>query len=147
MRSRSQWRRNGVIWLALALALFVAYEVGVRMVTPDAVQYEIVTVQPAGPGSTQSGTITDPATIAQWRAAMTAHPTKSLSDAYFSAWGGTGCSVGTVEHTTVRFTWHGLPVEVVSPGPGCALMSSEVWRGGLPDPQIYLVNFDTLPKH
>lgn len=138
-------RRMVTLGMAVALALFVAFEVSVRLVTPDAVQYQIVTINPVGPSSTRSGTITDPATVTRWRAAMTAHPIERLSDAYFTAWWGNGCSYGTVEVATARFTWHGLPVEAVLPGPGCAsgtLLSS----GGLPSLQTYLVDFDALPR-
>jgi hypothetical protein len=139
-------RRTVLIGLAVALVLFVAFEVGVRQITPDAVSYEIVTVNPVGPGRTQSGAITEPATIAKWRSAMTAQPGKRLSDAYFTAWWGTGCAFGTTVSGTVRFTWHGLPVEVASPAPGCAFMSSVLSSGGLPAPQIYYVDFEALLK-
>lgn len=138
-------RRRVALGMTMALALFVAFEVSVRLVTPDAVRYQIVTINPVGPGSTRSGTITDPATVMRWRAAMTAQPVERLSDAYFTAWWGNGCSYGTVEVATARFTWHGLPVETVSPGPGCAggtILSS----GGLPSLQTYLVDFDALPR-
>ncbi len=146
MRRMSLRRRTVLIGLAVALVLFVAFEVGVRQITPDAMQYQIVTINLMGPTTTQSGTITDPATIAKWRAAMTAQPEKRLSDAYFTAWWGTGCSYGTTVSGTVSFTWHGLPVEVASPAPGCAFTWLQLSSGGLPDPQIYSVDFDTLLK-
>lgn len=136
-------RRGRMVWLAVGalLALFVAFEVGVRLVTPDAVEYHIQSGGPLSPATTQSGTITDTATLARLRELLAEpHPTSQLRDAYFAKWSGHGCSVGSWTTVTLRFTWHGLPVEVVSPGPGCAFEWSEVSRGGLPDPTLTFID-------
>ena len=143
MPGRSRLGRT--VWLAVGalLTLFVAFEVGVRLITPDAVQYRIQTINPDGTSFTRAGTITDPAVVARWSEAMTSQPAKSLFDAYNTAWFGTGCSHGTIEIATARFTWHGLPVEVMSPGPGCP-NGSMIWSGGVPDPETYWVDVDFL---
>ncbi|HEU0026682.1 MAG TPA: hypothetical protein VFQ25_06160 [Ktedonobacterales bacterium] len=136
-------RRSALAIIASLVVAFVAFEVGVRLLQPDAVQYTIQTVNPNGPGSTISGTITDPATIARWRAAMTERPRMSLKDSYIARWQGVGCSVGTFSVATYRFTWHELPVEVVSPGPSCA-GGYAISSGGIPDWSTYFI--DPLPQ-
>lgn len=131
--------------LAVALALFVAFEVGVRLITPDAVGYTVESGGPISDPVTRTGIITDPATVARLRAALSSPAqTTSLKDAYLSAWAGDGCSYGSWSATTLRFTWRGLPVEVVSPGPGCAFEWSQLSSGGLPDPQLHLIDFGAL---
>lgn len=144
MRGKSRWRRNALIGLAVALALLVAFEVSIRQITPDAVQYQIVTYPLMGHERERTGVVTDPATIATWRAAVSAQSDKRLWDAYLSDWSGAGCSYGTITSGTLRFTWHGLPVEVASPGPGCAWVWLQVSSGGLPDPHLHLVDFQAL---
>ncbi len=136
-------RRRALAVVIALVVVFVAFEVGVRLLPPDAVQYTIQTVNPNGPGSTVSGAITDPATVARWRAAMTARPRMSLKDSYIARWQGAGCSFGTYSFATYIFTWHGLPVEVVSPGPSCA-GGYQVSSGGIPDWNTYFI--DPLPQ-
>ncbi|MDE3228288.1 MAG: hypothetical protein KGO05_00275, partial [Chloroflexota bacterium] len=71
-----RWRRGVWIGLAVALALLIAFEVGARLVTPDAVHYDIVVYnygvsQPITTTTfTTTGTYTSPAIVAMWRAAM-----------------------------------------------------------------------------
>jgi hypothetical protein len=144
-RANRGWRWSRILSLImLALALFVAFEVGIRFIPPDAVQYRIQTINNDGSGTTRAGTITDPRVVARWDAALRLQPAKSLFDAYTSAWFGTGCSYGTIEIATARFTWHGLPVEVVSPGPSCAGGDSMLWSGGVPDPMTYQMDTGSL---
>lgn len=143
MRRYFSWRRALAVIAALALG-FVVFEVGVRIVPPDAVSYDIQTIEPFGPeGPHSHGVVTDPATIARWRAAMTAHPSRPLIEGYLARWQGVGCSYGTVTVAAYTFTWRGLPVEVVSPGPGC-VGGYQVSSGGLPDWNTYLL--DPLPQ-
>src|SRR6185312_13075603 len=72
-------KRATVVKIALALvAAFVVFEIGVRLVPPDAVHYTVQYSTDGGPVTTKTGAITNPATIAQWRAAMTATPSGRL---------------------------------------------------------------------
>jgi hypothetical protein len=57
-------RRRTLAIIATLIIALAAFEVGVRLLQPDAVQYTIQNINPNGPGSTVSGTITDPATVA-----------------------------------------------------------------------------------
>lgn len=137
------WRRAPALIAAL-LALFVAFEVGVRLIEPDAVTYDIQTIEPAGPpGPHLHGEVTDPATIARWRAAITAHSGDTILHAYEERWQSAGCANGTEFVVTYTFTWHGLPVEDVTNGPSCA-GGYEVSHGGLPNWNLYLI--DPLPQ-
>ena len=135
------FRRTVATVALLTLLLFVGYEIGVRLVTPDEVRYEVRSGGPLTPTVTSSGTITDAATITQLRAALAAsHPTRSLKDAYLTKLTGEGCSFGGWTTVTLWFTWHNLPVETVSPGPGCAFVWSQVSVGGIPNPRLYLID-------
>ena len=133
-------RRRILMAVAALVIAFVAFEVVVRLVPPDSVQYTIQTVSPSGPGSTISGTITDPATVARWRATVTAQPDKALISAYLERWQGAGCAGGIFLIATYRFTWRGFPMEVVSPGPSCAA-GYQVSSGGIPDWYTYTFDF------
>jgi hypothetical protein len=133
--------------IALAITLLVCvllgFEIGVRLLPPDAVRYTIQTINPDGSDTTVSGTITDPATIARWRAAMTARPNGTLIKSYQLRWQGNGCAPLTLTLATYTYTWHGLPVEVVSVGPGCGGVY-QVTSGGTPDWNTYVI--DPLPQ-
>jgi hypothetical protein len=74
---------------------------------------------------------------------MTKRPKMSLKDSYIARAQGAGCSVGTFSVATYRFTWHGLPIEVVSPAPSCA-GGYQISRGGMPDWNTYFI--DPLPQ-
>lgn len=137
-------RRAWVIVVALLALGFVAFEVGVRALPPDAVQYSIQTINPVGPGSTVSGTVTDPTTVARWRAAMTKRPDGLLIETYIARWQGAVCSVGTHIAATYTFTWHGLPVAVVSSEPTC-IGGYQVSSGGIPNPRTYIIAPPVLP--
>lgn len=136
-------RRQTLAIIAALVVFFAVFEVGVRLMPPDAVQYTIQTINPAGPGTTVSGTITDPVTVARWRAAMTERPDGAIASSYLARWQGVGCSYGTITIATYTFTWHGLPVEVVSPGPSC-LGGYQVSSGGILDWNAYII--DPLPQ-
>lgn len=139
-------RRGMVIALTLVFVLFAAFEVGVRTITPDAVQYETQSSINGGPIARHGGTITDPATVAKWRAAMTQHPASELlPTVYMHAWLKLDSCVPLGYYaTTYRFTWHGLPVEVVEPAPTCGYGRYEISSGGLVDIHMYLIDIGTL---
>jgi hypothetical protein len=133
------------IWAAIVTLalLFAVFEVSVRLAPANAVRYDIVVYTPAGPpGPHLQGVITDSATIARWRAAMTAHPLESFAQYTLRHIQGVTCAGGTMLEATYTFTWHGLPIEVVSGGIGC-LSGFQVSSGGLPDWNIYAP--DPLP--
>ncbi len=115
--------RRRVITLAclLLVAAFVLFEIGVRLLPADAVQYEIQTSFNGGPVITRAGTITDPATVARWRAAMTVQPSgESLVGTMIAQQRReiTCAGLGSSSATYV-FLWHGLPIESVSALPTC----------------------------
>lgn len=142
------WRvRRGRALLAsvlVAALLVAAFEVGVRIVAPDAVEYRTVMIQPFGDPNvfTHAGTITDRVAIGRLRSALTAQPASMrLWDiAMAHAQGTDECSVGTTYSGTYRFTWHGLPVEVVSQASVCGSLY-EVSSGGWTDPTTYFVAY------
>jgi hypothetical protein len=109
--------RRVLALIAVLVVAFVAFEVGVRLLQPDAVSYQIerfpnpYSTGSGGQYSAVSGTITDPATVARWRAAMTAKPAEPLASSYFRWFELSIYCVGPT-FATYTFTWHGLPVEV-----------------------------------
>ena len=122
--------------LALLLVVaFVAFEVGVRLVTPDAVRYTAVDQFHGTVYSSTSGTITDPATVAQWQADMTANPSGKY---VWQGWHST-CAGTDPYSYTYTFLWHGLPVEVVTQAPFCAGGLYQISSGGVTDPRAYLI--------
>ena len=147
LRWLRRWRAM-LIGFALAFVLFVTFEIGVRLVTPDAVQYETQSSINGGPVTIQSGTITDPATIAKWHAAMTAQPaSRLLPTVYVHSWLKLDtCAPLGYYAATYRFTWHGLPVEVVTPAPVCGYGWYEISSGGLLDVHAYLIDMFTMPQ-
>lgn len=142
-------RRIHIGWKRIALAvillllIFLGFEISVRLLPPDTVRYTIQTINPAGPDTTASGTVTNPTTIARWRAAMTAQPDGTLIASYQLRWQGIGCSIGTHTIANYIFTWHGLPLEVVSVQPSCP-GGYQVTSGGIPDWNTYVI--DPLPQ-
>ncbi len=131
-------RRGLVVRLtlvALVVALIVAFEIGVRQVTPDAVQYSVQWSINGGPIYSKDGTITNPATVARWRATMTATP----SGKYIWQGRGSTCSVLTAYSISYVFFWHGLPVEVVTQAPFCGGGLYQISSGGIMDPRAYLI--------
>lgn len=140
-----RWR-TALIGLAVVLVLFVAFEVGVRMVTPDTVHYRIVSVNYLTIPETvqiQTGTLTNAAAIEKWRAGLVATPIESLWGSYLAALIGVHCNGGGSISATALFTWHGLPVEAASPGPDCA-HPMVISQGGLPDFYAYSVDYTAL---
>ena len=138
--------RRRVLSIIAALALaFVAFEVGVRLLPPDAVSYETQSSVNGGPVTVTSGTINDPSTVRRWYVAMMARPTgRSLLDLDIAHWQGRDtCAPLGYYAGAYRFTWHGLPVEVVSPGPTCA-GDYQISSGGIPDWNTYVI--DPLPQ-
>jgi len=134
--------RGGLVFrLALLLVvLFVAFEIGVRLVTPDELQYSVVQTTNGYTDFSFTRTITDPATVARWRAAMTATP----SGQHIWQRGG-DCAGGlTFYDISYTFLWHGLPVETVNLLPSCA-QRFEVSRGGIPDLRSYSISDSFQP--
>ena len=120
----------------LVVAGFVLFEVGVRLITPDAVRYDVQVTTNGGPPITRTGTITDPNTIARWRAAVTETPSGHLLiGTLFSQ---NTCAPLSYETVSYVFLWHGIAIEAVSSLSVCTeeyMISS----GGLPDPRTYFV--------
>ncbi|HEX2348981.1 MAG TPA: hypothetical protein VHI51_11160 [Ktedonobacterales bacterium] len=152
MRGIGRWNPPRRRWLALivaALLLFVAFEVSIRLITPDAMEFTL-TFTPCKPYNTfcttppkRSFVTTDPSQIAMYQALLEPpNEGKLLVDAYLEAWTGVGCpSAPTTNQTTLRFTWHGIPVEATSSGPGCDNGWTQVSSGGLPDLNMYVLDF------
>lgn len=130
-------RRRKLAVVATLVVVFATFEVGVRLLPPDAVQVsarEYYADRPVRDG-VFGGTFTDPVTVARWRAAMTAKPDGLLINSYVAQWQGATCR-GRYVVATYTFTWHGLPVEVISTEPSCA-GSYQVSSGGIPDWYTY----------
>ena len=124
------------MWLALLLVVvFAAFEIGVRLVTPDEVQYTAVAQFDGTVYSSTSGTITDPATVARYRAAMTATPSGKY---VWQGWHSTCAGTDPFSYT-YTFLWHSLPVEVVSQAPFCTGDQYQISSGGITDPRTYLI--------
>jgi len=129
-------RRGLIVRLAIValIVLFVAFEIGVRLLPPDAVHYTTQVVAPTGQVfSSTSGTITDPAMVAHYRAAMTARPSGKY---VWQTWRQVSCGGFDPYSATYTFLWHGLPIEVVTRASRCA-DTYEISSGGFPDPRIY----------
>jgi hypothetical protein len=141
--------RRVLALIAVLVVAFVAFEVGVRLLQPDAVSYQIerfpnpYSTGSGGQYSAVSGTITDPATVARWRAAMTAKPAEPIANSYLRSWWQDIYCIGPT-FATYTFTWHGLPVEVVSDAPAACGESLQISRGGIPDWNTYTI--DPLPQ-
>ena len=131
--SQRNWRTLFVRIALLLVAAFAVFEIGVRLLPPDAVRYAAQETLNGEIVFTKSGTITNPATIARWRAAMTATP----SGKFLWQQGGT-CAPSGAYTATYVFLWHGLPIEVVSSLTGCRA-DYGISSGGIPDPRTYYV--------
>jgi len=123
-----------LIMLAL-IVLFAAFEIGVRLLPPDEVQYTAVAQFDGTVISSTSGTITDPATVARYRAAMTATPSGKF---VWQGWHSTCAGTDPFSYT-YTFLWHGLPVEVVSQAPFCTGNQYQISSGGITDPRTYYI--------
>ena len=144
IRGAAIWgnRRKVVLLVCLALvAALVLFEIGVRLLPADAVQYEIQEAADGGPVITGAGTITDPATVARWRAAITAQPSgESLVGTLIAQQRGEiMCSGSGGSFASYTFLWHGLPIESVSALPTC-IARYMISRGGIPDLGTYLID-------
>ena len=104
MRMAASQRSRRVLVVAMALLLvaaFIALEIGVRLLPPDAVRYAAQQTTNGETVFTKSGTITDPATIARWRAAMT----KTPSGIFLWQQGGTCAPLG---YYTATYVFSGM---------------------------------------
>ncbi len=131
-------RRTLAGMVLLVVAVFVLFEVGVRLITPDAVRYDMQVTTNGGPAITQTGTITDPKIIARWRAEVTQTPSgQLLLGTLIREWREQDNCAPLSEFTaSYVFLWHGIVIEAVSSLPVCTeeyMISS----GGLPDPRTY----------
>lgn len=134
--------RTVILLVCLALvAAFALLEIGVRLLPADAVQYEIQTSFNGGPVITRAGTITDPATVARWRAAVMAQQSgESLVGTLFAQQRGEiMCSQSGGSFASYVFLWHGLPIESVSALPTCVARYM-ISRGGIPDLGTYIID-------
>jgi hypothetical protein len=115
----------------------VLFEVGVRLLTPDTVRYGVQVNTSGAPTTTQTGTITDPTTIAHWRAAVTETPSGHLLIGTLTSQN--TCAPLSYETADYVFLWHGIAIEAVSSLPVCD-GEYQIWTGGLPDPRTYFVS-------
>ena len=131
-------RHRWLWWVVVALLAFSAFEVGIRVIPPDAVQISVTPHGLSGIGPTQTRTDTDPASIASIRAFIISHPTSYPALLPFSLTN-PHCNGGFGETVTYRFTWHGIPVEVASGDSGnCGnLVFVACSSGGLTAPFLY----------
>ena len=135
-------RRKVIVLVCLVLvAAFALFEIGVRLLPADAVQYEIQTYFNGDLVSTSAGTITDPATVARWRADMTAQPSgESLVGTLIAQQRGEIMCAGLGGSTaSYVFLWHGLPIESVSSLPICYARFM-ISSGGIPAPGTYSID-------
>lgn len=133
-RKPTTWARSTVGFAIIALVLF---EFGVRQIQPDALEYI------APPNCPDCGTTpgkvywsTNPRSVAG-DFAMVRSSSRSLltPDDFLNH-----CPKGLPMGGVYRFTWHGLPVAVISDAftPCNGVMISS---GGLPDPWLYQIPF------
>jgi hypothetical protein len=133
--------RRIITWLGLvAIGGLVLCEVGVRQLPPDTVRFEVQMSTNGGPTVTRTGVVTDPKTIARWRAAVSATPSgQLLAGTLMREWRGQDlCAPLGYFTASYVFLWHGIVVESVSSLSVCTeeyMISS----GGLPDPHTYFV--------
>ncbi len=122
----------------IVIILFALFEIGVRVLPPDAVQYDVEANTDGRVTLSQSGIMTDPTTIAQWRAAVTASPTnETLIGALIHAWRKDEiCAPLSTFTASYVFLWHGLPLESVTLLSICG-EESTISSGGIPDPRTY----------
>lgn len=131
-------RRVFVIMCLLVVGGFAVFEIGVRLLPPDAVRYETQLSNNGGPAITQTGTITDPATIARLRAEATGKPSGQLliGTLIGQARGQEACAPLSYYSATYVFLWHGVTVESFSSLPTCDEQYA-ISSGGIPDPRTY----------
>ena len=136
--SRDNWRQIVVKVCLLLLAAFAIFEIGVRLLPADAVRYEVQVSTNGGPVTTRTGTITDPATVARWRADVTANPANELLiGLLIGQWREQyTCSYLSTFNASYVFLWHGLPIESVSLLPVC-FERYQISSGGIVDPRTY----------
>lgn len=135
---RDNWRQVVVRVCLLLLAAFAIFEIAVRLLPADAVRYEVQVSTNGGPITTKTGTITDPATVARWRAEVTANPASELRiGLLIGQWRKQySCSYLSTFDASYDFFWHGLPIESVSLLPVC-FERYQISSGGIIDPRTY----------
>jgi hypothetical protein len=143
-RGAAVWGNRRAVIPLVCVALVAASalpEIGVRLLPADAVQYEIQTSFNGGPVITRTGTLTDPATVARWRSAVTAQPSgESLVGTLIAQQRAEiMCSGSGGSFASYVFLWHGLPIESVSVLPTCVARYM-ISRGGIPDLGTYIID-------
>lgn len=135
---RDNWRQIVVKVCLLLLASFALFEIGVRLLPADAVRYEVQVSTNGGPVTTETGTIADPATVARWRAAVTANPASELRiGLLIGQWREQySCSYLSTFDALYVFLWHRLPIESASLLPVC-FERYQISSGGIFDPRTY----------
>lgn len=143
------WRKYRPILLRILLilvAVLVVFEVGIRLLTPDTVRYDLQVSTNGGPTITRTGTITNPTTIARWRAAVLETPSGHLLiGTLIREWQKQiNCAPLSYATASYVFLWHGLVMESVASLPVCT-EEYTISSGGLPDPRTYFVPWLVQP--
>ena len=135
---RDNWRQIVVKVCLLLLAAFAIFEIGVRLLPADAVRYGVQVSTNGGPVTRETGAITDPATVARWRAAVTANPASELLiGLLIGLWREQySCSASGTFDASYDFLWHGLPIESATLLPVC-FERYQISSGGIFDPRTY----------
>lgn len=137
-------RRKVIVVVCLALvAAIILFEIGVRLLPADEVQYQIKVSINGGPVITRTGAITDQSTVARWRDAMTAGVQGTsghflISTLIAQQRGEIVCAPLESYTASYVFFWHGLPIESVSPLGTCDEQYI-ISRGGLPDMNTHYI--------
>jgi hypothetical protein len=141
-----RWRTLRPVLLKGALVLGIVFafiEVGVRVLPPDAVHYDVQEYTNGELIFSRSGIVTDPATISQWRAAVTSIPSptnETLISALIHAWRKDEmCAPLGSTVVSYVFVWHGFPTESVTSLPVCGPLCM-ISSGGIPDPRTFIVS-------
>lgn len=147
MRARRPRRRTALTLLLVAAAiLFAAFELGVRLPPPDAVEYQERLSNNGEVAGTAQGTTADPATVARLRAAIAAHPVELSANLYLArVQGADTCAPLSEYSASYRFTWRGLPVETIWPAGTCGDRGYTISSGGLSDPRVFAIDAPLIP--
>ena len=122
--SRRLWARRLILAGIALLMLLVGFEIGIRQVTPDAVQVSAYTVDGGPPFVTHE--ITDARTVADLYTRI-----NSLPPVWYSAINRCPAPNSGTVYYHFNFTRSGVPIELDAlPEKGCSVW--DVLRGGIP---------------
>jgi hypothetical protein len=149
MRGTSVWgnRRKVILLICLVLvASVVLFEIGVRLLPADAVQYEVQGSNNGDSVITRTGTITDSVAVARWRDDVTGSQSGQFLIGTLIAQSREEITCSTLGYYSASyvFLWHGLPIESVS-SLGTCDEQYMISRGGLPDLQTHYVEHLVQP--